>query len=77
MLKIEVAGHTDAAGSPATNQDLSVRRAETVKKTLVERYGADANRVTAKGYGPDQPLAANDTDEGRSINRRVEIVLVR
>jgi len=76
-LKIQIAGHTDATGDAAANQDLSTRRAETVKKTLAERYGADALRITAKGYGAEQPLAANDTDEGRSINRRVEIVFVR
>ena len=76
-LKIQIAGHTDATGDPAANQSLSSRRAETVKKALAERYGADATRVTAKGYGMEQPLAENDTDEGRSINRRVEIVLVQ
>ena len=75
-LKIQIAGHTDATGDPASNQNLSTRRAETVKKTLAERYGADTSRVAAKGYGAEQPLATNDTDEGRSINRRVEIVLV-
>jgi OmpA-OmpF porin, OOP family len=76
-LKIQVVGHTDTTGNAAANQDLSTRRAETVKKTLAERYGADATRITSKGYGADQPLAQNDTDENRSINRRVEIVLVQ
>jgi len=77
VLKVQVVGHTDATGNAAANQDLSTRRAEAVKKTLVERYGGDAMRVTVKGYGAEQPLAGNDTDEGRSIDRRVEIVLVR
>ena len=76
-LKLQITGHTDATGDPASNQNLSTRRAETVKKTLAERYVADAARVTAKGYGAEQPLATNDTDDGRAINRRVEIVLVR
>jgi len=76
-LKIQIVGHTDATGDPAANQNLSARRAERVKKTLSERYGADASRITAKGYGAEQPLETNDTDEGRCINRRVEIVLVR
>jgi len=76
-LKVEVAGHTDTTGNPDANQDLSSRRAETVKKALTDRYGVDASRLTAKGYGAEQPLATNDAEEGRSINRRVEIVLER
>jgi flagellar motor protein MotB len=56
-------------------QDLSTRRAQTVMKTLAERYGADANRISAKGYGAERPLTENDTDQGRAINRRVEIVV--
>ena len=73
-LKIEIAGHTDNTGNAAANQSLSERRANTVKQTLVTRYGADANRLTAKGYGAEQPIAANDTEQGRAINRRVELV---
>jgi outer membrane protein OmpA-like peptidoglycan-associated protein len=75
-LKIQITGHTDSTGDATANQDLSARRAETVKKTLTERYGADANRITWKGYGAEQPLAENDTERGRALNRRVEIVLV-
>ncbi len=73
-LKIEIAGHTDSTGNAAANQALSERRANTVKQTLSQRYGADASRLTAKGYGAEQPLADNGTEEGRAINRRVEIV---
>lgn len=73
-LKIEIAGHTDNTGNAAANQALSERRANTVKQTLVEKFGADANRLTAKGYGTEQPLADNGTEEGRAINRRVELV---
>jgi outer membrane protein OmpA-like peptidoglycan-associated protein len=75
-LKVQITGQTDATGDPAANQSLSERRAQTVRKTLVEHYGADMNRVTAKGYGAEQPVAPNDTEEGRAINRRVEVVLV-
>ena len=74
-LKIKVAGHTDSTGDAAHNQDLSLRRAETVKKTLVEKYGVDAARITTKGWGADQPLVDNGTEEGRAINRRVEILI--
>ena len=73
-LKIEVSGHTDNTGNAATNQSLSEKRAATVQKTLVEKYGADASRLTAKGYGSDQPMADNGTEPGRAINRRVELV---
>ncbi|HYL84028.1 MAG TPA: OmpA family protein [Candidatus Angelobacter sp.] len=73
-LKIQIAGHTDSAGDAVANQGLSERRAKAVKQTLTERYGADANRLTTKGYGPDQPLATNATEQGRAINRRVELV---
>jgi outer membrane protein OmpA-like peptidoglycan-associated protein len=76
-LKVQITGQTDATGNAAVNQDLSERRAQTVRKTLVERYGAEANRVTSKGYGAEQPLATNDTEDGRAINRRVEVILVR
>ncbi len=73
-LKIQIAGHTDSTGDAAANHALSDRRTKTVKQVLTERYGADANRLTAKGYGPDQPLATNSTEQGRAINRRVELV---
>jgi outer membrane protein OmpA-like peptidoglycan-associated protein len=76
-LKVQVAGHTDSTGNAAANQDLSTRRAQTVMKTLAGRYGADANRMSAKGYGAEQPLTDNDTDQSRAINRRVEIVVNR
>jgi OmpA-OmpF porin, OOP family len=73
-LKIEIAGHTDNTGNAAANQTLSERRANTVKKTLSERYGVDGGRLTAKGYGAEQPLADNGTEQGRAVNRRVELV---
>ncbi len=76
-LKIEIAGHTDSTGDAETNKDLSRRRAESVKKVLVEKYGAAGSQISFKGWGAEQPLAANDTDEGRALNRRVEILLVR
>ena len=74
-LKIKVAGHTDSTGDAAHNQDLSLRRAETVKKTLIVKYGTDGSRITTKGWGADQPLVDNATEEGRAINRRVEILI--
>jgi len=74
-LQIQITGHTDSAGDAKANQDLSERRAKTVMQTLVQKYGVDPQRLTAKGYGAEQPLAENDTGEGRAINRRVEILI--
>jgi outer membrane protein OmpA-like peptidoglycan-associated protein len=76
-LKIQVAGHTDSVGDAAKNQQLSERRAETVKKILAQKYGADAGRIAIKGWGAGQPVQDNKTDDGRALNRRVEIVVVR
>jgi OmpA-OmpF porin, OOP family len=73
-LKIQITGHTDSTGDASANQSLSERRAKTVLQVLVDRYGADAKRMTAKGFGAEQPLARNDTEQGRAINRRVELV---
>ena len=73
-LKIQVAGHTDSTGNAAKNQELSEKRAAIVKKVLTEKYGADGSRITSKGYGADQPMADNGAEQGRAINRRVELV---
>ena len=76
-FKIEVAGHTDSTGNAAANQMLSERRAAAVRQALVDKYGADAARIAAKGWGAEQPLQDNKTPDGRAMNRRVEIVLAR
>ena len=71
-LRVEVAGHTDNAGTPEANQKLSQDRAQAVMAALVER-GVAAERLTAKGYGQTAPIADNRTEEGRAKNRRVEL----
>ena len=68
-------GHTDAIGSDAYNQKLSVQRAESVKSYLVSK-GLEKNRVYTEGKGKKQPIADNKTAEGRAKNRRVEIEVV-
>jgi OOP family OmpA-OmpF porin len=70
-LNIEIQGYTDSTGSEDYNLKLSQRRAESVKNFLVNR-GIDPGRLTAKGYGSANPVASNDTPEGRAKNRRVE-----
>jgi len=72
QLKILVAGHTDADGDDNYNKDLSQRRAQSVVNYLVSKK-VDANNLIAKGYGEEQPIASNDTAEGKAQNRRVEI----
>ncbi len=73
-FSLKLAGHTDNTGSMALNLKLSKDRAESVKAYLVSK-GANASRVEATGYGPNQPIASNATAEGRQKNRRVEFTL--
>ena len=71
---IEVAGHTDADGEDAANQALSEKRAQAVVDYLV-KSGLPASRFTAVGYGSTQPVAGNDTDDGKAQNRRIEFLV--
>jgi OOP family OmpA-OmpF porin len=71
---IEIAGHTDADGEDAFNQALSEKRAQAVTDYLV-KAGLPANRFTAVGYGSSQPVASNDTDQGKAQNRRIDFVV--
>jgi outer membrane protein OmpA-like peptidoglycan-associated protein len=73
QLKIEIGGHTDNVGSPASNKTLSDARAKTVMTSIVAG-GIAANRLTAAGYGQEYPIGDNRTDAGRAKNRRVELV---
>jgi len=72
---IRIEGHTDSVGGVAANRKLSQARAESVKKYMVSK-GIDARRLTAVGYGSEQPLDDNSTEAGRSVNRRVEFHIV-
>jgi OOP family OmpA-OmpF porin len=72
---VEVAGHTDSTGSDEYNQGLSERRANAVKDYLTAQ-GVTATRLSARGYGESQPVASNDTKEGRAENRRVELIVL-
>ncbi len=72
---IDVYGHTDSTGSDQYNQALSERRAKTVADYLTMR-GVSAPRVRSLGYGESMPIASNDTESGRALNRRVEIKIV-
>ncbi len=69
---VRIEGHTDNVGGKKANTKLSKKRAQAVRDYLVDRAGIGAERLSAKGFGPDKPIADNTTDEGRDQNRRVE-----
>ncbi len=71
VAKVQVEGHTDNQGGAGYNRTLSASRAASVVKWLVKN-GIDAGRLTSAGFGPDRPIASNDTADGRKANRRVE-----
>lgn len=75
-VEIEIAGHTDAKGSDDYNLNLSQGRAQSVVDYLISQ-GIDDMRLIAKGYGETVPVATNETDEGRAINRRVEFTVLK
>lgn len=80
-IKIEISGHTDSKGRDKYNLDLSQKRAESVKKFLVDK-GINSGRIVAKGYGETKPIAKNknadgtDNPEGRQLNRRIELKVI-
>ena len=75
-MTIEIGGHTDNIGQPKDNLALSTARAQAVMDYLAGA-GIDGARLTSRGYGEGRPVATNDTDEGRQLNRRVEFTIVK
>lgn len=75
IKKLEVGGHTDNEGDDAKNLKLSAGRAEAVVKYLIEKGKIDASRLSAVGYGETKPIDTNQTEAGRSRNRRVDLVI--
>jgi len=73
-LNLYVVGHTDMQGKFDYNIDLSERRAASVVKELTTKHGINSSRLTADGVGPLTPVSTNETEEGRKLNRRVELV---
>lgn len=74
-VSIEIGGHTDDTGKPEFNLKLSYERAQSVANYMIKR-GVDALRIQSKGYGITEPVAANDTEEGRAKNRRTEFKII-
>jgi outer membrane protein OmpA-like peptidoglycan-associated protein len=75
-VRIEIGGHTDNQGSAAYNQGLSLRRAQAVQKYLAQK-GISSNRMEVKGYGDTRPVASNEQEEGRALNRRTEVKIIQ
>jgi len=75
-IRVEVAAHTDSHGRDAYNMKLSDKRANSVMQYLTA-HGINASRMQAKGYGETSPIADNNTEEGRAMNRRVELNILK
>jgi OOP family OmpA-OmpF porin len=73
--KGSIVGHTDADGGKEANRKLSQARADSVRKYIISKFGIDANRITAKGYGSAKPVSSNKSATGKAKNRRIEAVL--
>nr|WP_041408731.1 OmpA family protein [Shewanella sp. MR-4] len=73
--RLTLVGHTDIVGTPEFNYQLSLRRAQNVKRILVEDYGFNPNRFTVIGKGISEPVADNHSSEGRRLNRRVQFIV--
>jgi outer membrane protein OmpA-like peptidoglycan-associated protein len=73
-LRLDIEGHTDSVGSDAFNQQLSEQRANAVLQYLVSQ-GLPESSMTSRGFGKSDPIASNDTPQGRQQNRRVEIII--
>ena len=75
-IDVQVVGYTDSVGKQASNMKLSEARAASVKEYLISK-GVNANRISSKGMGPADPIADNNTKEGRAKNRRIELVMTK
>lgn len=75
-MEIEISGHTDNIGNSASNLRLSHERAESVRRYLI-RKGISSQRISAVGYGDTLPVASNETEEGRQMNRRTEVKILK
>ena len=76
QVKVEISGHTDNDGSAAYNVKLSQSRAQSVANYLTQ-HGIDIKRITQKGYGANQPIRPNDSEENKQANRRIEFKILK
>ena len=73
--KLVISGHTDSTGNPRKNKLLSEKRAANVAKFLKDTKGIKSSRISVRGFGAEKPVASNNTKEGRSRNRRIEVLI--
>jgi outer membrane protein OmpA-like peptidoglycan-associated protein len=76
LEQIQIEGHSDPVGDASFNQTLSLQRAESAKRWLIEQGRIDGARLRARGLGPVAPLASNESEEGRRKNRRVQFTIL-
>ncbi len=74
--KVIIEGHTDSTGSDAVNERLSQQRADSVRQYFVANELLPPNKITSVGYGSTRPLASNKTEEGRAVNRRIDVIVI-
>lgn len=75
-MRIEISGHTDSVGTAEYNMKLSQDRANAVRNYLIQSDGISSSRVMGKGYGSTRPVASNETEDGRQLNRRTEFIIL-
>ena len=75
-IRVEIGGHTDSGGSEQANQVISEKRAQSAKKYVQDKYNIPDSQLVTKGYGNTRPVADNNTQDGRSKNRRVEFRII-
>ncbi len=75
-IKVEIGGHSDNSGDEKANMAISVKRAESAKKYIMDKFNIPGDRMVVKGYGSSKPIADNSTAEGRAKNRRVEFKIL-
>jgi outer membrane protein OmpA-like peptidoglycan-associated protein len=75
QIRVEISGHTDNTGNSQYNQQLSEKRAKSVYSYLIEK-GIQPQRLSSKGFGSTKPITANDTEDGRQQNRRIEFTIL-
>ena len=76
-VKVEIGGHNDASGKEKGIQSLAMKRAESAKKYIQDKFNIPGDRMVIKNYGDSKPVADNKTEEGRAKNRRVEFAVIK
>jgi len=76
-VRVEIGGHTDSSGTEKANESLAMKRAESAKKYIEDKYNIPGDRMVIKNYGDSKPVADNKTEEGRAKNRRVEFAIIK